>query len=42
MRVLATTDGSKEANAALRAASRLLSRVNLQIDVLYVAPEPRT
>ena len=41
MRVLATTDGSREATAALRAASRLLSKTERQVDVLYVAPEPR-
>ena len=41
MRVLATTDGSPEATAALRAASRLLSKADRHVDVLYVAPEPR-
>ena len=41
MRVLATTDGSKEATAALRAACRLLSKADRQVDVLYVAPEAR-
>ena len=41
MRVLATTDGSKEATAALRAASRLLLNTNRQVDVLYVAPAIR-
>src|SRR5579872_2000554 len=41
MRVLATTDGSKEATAALRAACRLLSKADRQMDVLYVAGEPR-
>ena len=41
MRVLATTDGSTEATAALRAASRLLSKADRQVDVLYVAPEAR-
>jgi len=41
MRVLATTDGSKEATAALRAACRLLSKADRQVDVLYVAGEPR-
>ena len=41
MRVLATTDGSREATAALRAASRLLSKTDCQVDVLYVAQQPR-
>lgn len=41
MRVLATTDGSKEATAALRAASRLLTKADRHFDVLYVAPEVR-
>src|SRR5579863_9552349 len=41
MRVLATTDGSREATAALRAASRLLSKTDRQVDVLYVAAQPR-
>lgn len=41
MRVLATTDGSKEATAALRAASRLLTKADRQFDVLYVAPLAR-
>jgi nucleotide-binding universal stress UspA family protein len=41
MRILATTDGSKEATAALRAACRLLSKADRQVDVLYVAPEAR-
>ncbi|HYL73750.1 MAG TPA: universal stress protein [Bryobacteraceae bacterium] len=41
MRVLLTSDGSKEATAALRAASRLLANTDRQMDVLYVAPEPR-
>jgi nucleotide-binding universal stress UspA family protein len=38
MRVLLTTDGSKEATAAMRAASRLLSSEDRKVDVLYVAP----
>ena len=42
MRVLATTDGSREAQAALRAASRLLSKADRQVDALYVAPEARS
>ncbi len=41
MRVLLTTDGSKEAIAAMRAASRLLSGDDRKVDVLYVAPELR-
>ncbi|MBZ5611393.1 MAG: universal stress protein [Acidobacteriia bacterium] len=41
MRALLTTDGSKEATDALRAASRLLTGVDRQVDVLYVAAEPR-
>jgi nucleotide-binding universal stress UspA family protein len=41
MRVLLTTDGSKEATAALRAASRLLKKTDRRMDLLYVAPEPR-
>ena len=41
MRVLLTTDGSAEATAALRAASRLLANTDRHMDVLYVAPEPR-
>jgi len=41
MRVLAATDGSKEAADALRAASRLLTGEDRQVDVLYVAPLPR-
>jgi len=40
MRALLTTDGSKEATAALRAAGRLLASEDRHIDVLYVAPEP--
>jgi nucleotide-binding universal stress UspA family protein len=41
MRVLLTTDGSKEATAAMRAASRLLASEDRKVDVLYVAPELR-
>lgn len=41
MKVLLTSDGSKEATAALRAASRLLADTDRRMDVLYVAPEPR-
>lgn len=41
MRVLLTTDGSKDAIAAMRAASRLLAREGREIDVLYVASPPR-
>jgi nucleotide-binding universal stress UspA family protein len=41
MKVLLTTDGSKEATAALRAACRLLAPADRRMDVLYVAPEPR-
>jgi nucleotide-binding universal stress UspA family protein len=41
MRVLLTADGSKEAIAAMRAASRLLSNDDRKVDVLYVAPELR-
>jgi nucleotide-binding universal stress UspA family protein len=41
MRVLLSTDGSKESTAAMRAASRLLSGENRKVDVLYVAPELR-
>jgi nucleotide-binding universal stress UspA family protein len=41
MRVLAATDGSPEATAALRVAGRLLSRADRHVDVLYVAPQPR-
>ena len=40
MRVLLTTDGSKEATDAMRAACRLLSSEGRKIDVLYVAPQP--
>ena len=42
MRVLLTTDGSKESIAAMRAASRLLSSEDRKVDVLYVAPELRS
>jgi nucleotide-binding universal stress UspA family protein len=41
MRVLLTTDGSKEATCAMRAASRLLNRTEREVHVLYVAPQPR-
>jgi len=41
MRVLLTHDGSNEAAAAMRAASRLLSREDRQVDVLFVASVPR-
>ncbi|HTR37865.1 MAG TPA: universal stress protein [Bryobacteraceae bacterium] len=41
MRVLLTTDGSKEATSALRTASRLLNRNSLEAHVLYVQPQPR-
>jgi nucleotide-binding universal stress UspA family protein len=41
MRALLTTDGSKEAESALRAASRLLKSADRHVDVLYVAQEPR-
>lgn len=40
MRVLLTTDGSKESNDALRAACRLLAPQEREADVLYVAPQP--
>jgi nucleotide-binding universal stress UspA family protein len=36
------TDGSKEASAALRAAGRLLTDGEREVDVLYVAPDLRT
>jgi nucleotide-binding universal stress UspA family protein len=39
MRVLLTTDGSKESHDALRAACRLLTPQERQVEVLYVAPE---
>lgn len=39
MRVLLTTDGSKEAKDALRAASRLLATQDRETDVLYVASQ---
>ena len=47
MRTLMATDGSDEANAALRAAARLVRKGNNEVDVLCVAPalrwnEPRT
>jgi nucleotide-binding universal stress UspA family protein len=38
MRVLLTTDGSKEAKDALRTASRLLAPQDREAEVLYVAP----
>ncbi len=38
MRVLLTTDGSKESHDALRAGSRLLARQDREVDVLYVTP----
>jgi nucleotide-binding universal stress UspA family protein len=38
MRVLLATDGSDEASSALRTASRLLKRTDLEAHVLYVAP----
>jgi nucleotide-binding universal stress UspA family protein len=41
MRVLLTTDGSKEATDAMRAACRLLSPDERKIDVLHVAAQPR-
>lgn len=41
MKILLTTDGSKEATAALRAACRLLAPADRRMDVLHVAPEPR-
>src|SRR5579864_6955629 len=41
MRALLTSDGSPEATAALRAASRLLTSADRHVDVLYVAAEPR-
>jgi len=41
MRVLAATDGSQEATAALRVAGRLLSKADRHIDVLYVTPQVR-
>jgi len=41
MRVLLATDGSKEATDGLRTASRLLTKVDRHVDVLYVASEPR-
>ena len=40
MRILAATDGSLESNAALRAASRLLSPDDRQVDLLFVSPKP--
>lgn len=40
MRVLLTTDGSRESSDALRAACRLLSSQDREADVLYVAPQP--
>ena len=39
MRVLLTTDGSKQSSDALRAASRLLAPQDREVDVLYVSPE---
>jgi nucleotide-binding universal stress UspA family protein len=39
MRVLIATDGSKEATAAIRVAGRLLTSIDREIDVLYVAPQ---
>lgn len=39
MRVLFTTDGSKESSDGLRAACRLLSPYDREADVLYVAPQ---
>jgi len=41
MRVLLTHDGSNEAATAMRAASRLLSQEDRQVDVLFVASIPR-
>ncbi|HYL73681.1 MAG TPA: universal stress protein [Bryobacteraceae bacterium] len=41
MKILITTDGSKEAADAARAASRLLTVNDRHVDVLYVAPELR-
>jgi nucleotide-binding universal stress UspA family protein len=41
MRVLFTTDGSKEATAAMRAGSRLLPTTDREAHVLYVSPELR-
>ena len=41
MRVLLATDGSKEANLALRAACRLLTRTDREMHILHVASEPR-
>jgi len=42
MRVLLTTDGSKESKDALRAASRLLARQDHEANVLYVAPQVKS
>lgn len=39
VKVLIATDGSKEATTAMRTASRLLSPINLSIDVICVAPK---
>ncbi len=41
MRVLFTTDGSKEATAAIRAGCRLLPTTDCEAHVLYVSPELR-
>jgi len=41
MRALFTTDGSKEAITAMRAASRLLTDTDREVHVLYVSPELR-
>ncbi len=41
MRVLFTTDGSKEATAAMRAGCRFLPTSDLEPHVLYVSPELR-
>ena len=41
MRVLIATDGSLDATIAMRAAGRLLTSVERQVEVLFVAPAPR-
>jgi len=41
MRVLLTTDGSSEANSAMRTACRLLTDSDREVHVLHVAPELR-
>lgn len=41
MRVLLATDGSKEAEMAMRTASRLLTGTDREMHILHVAAEPR-